>query len=133
MKRSRYVSLPITESQIGGGKAFRESQINNVSERQINQLKSFASRIKANSLTDIESINSEEETDQNESSTNNFIPKTMSRVEDSKVDKTVEVDQAKKVEPDSDTSSDNVPSQQDQEDESNLEKIKNVPFIKVKL
>ena len=86
MKRSRYVSLPITESQIGGGKAFRESQINNVSERQINQLKSFASRIKANSLTDIESINSEEETDQNESSTNNFIPKTMSRVEDSKVD-----------------------------------------------
>jgi hypothetical protein len=44
---------------IGGGKAFRESHVNNDHvSRQKNELKSFASRIKANSLTDIESINS---------------------------------------------------------------------------
>ena len=46
---------------IGGGKAFRESHVNNDPiSRQKNELKSFASRIKANSLTDIESINSQE-------------------------------------------------------------------------
>lgn len=124
MKRQRFVSDPFTQSQIGGGKAFRESQVKNAkNEWQKNNLKSFASRIKANSLSDIESINSEEETDQNESTTG--IGKSP-------------VIEPTPVVSDSSSEGDQAPNENNLNNNefdpvTNLEKIRKVPFIAKKI
>ena len=65
MKRQRFNNKQATTSQIGGGKAFRESHVGSAKKPRTDKelIRSFASKIKANSLSDIESINSAEEND----------------------------------------------------------------------
>lgn len=54
-------SEQVSKSQIGGGKNFRQSQIATANAAL---MKSFASKIKANDLSDIESIDSDAENDE---------------------------------------------------------------------
>lgn len=55
LKRQRFEAPAPTKSQVRGGKLFRTSQVPH------DVITSFASKIKANSLSDIESIHSEED------------------------------------------------------------------------